>query len=293
MRASRIVEIFGILVGISLILLFIGLPLFWVFRCSISPPEEAWEWGLPRKPTLMNYVRIFTYRAGEIQKEWEEISLAAGAPNMLIPIRNSFIIATSTAILSTLIGMFAAYNLIRMRYKGKKFAYSTIVISYIFPVFILLVPLSLIFQQLHLLNTLVGVIIAHLAYTLPFSIFILCGYLKGVPPEIEEAAYVDGCSRVQALMKVIFPITAPAIVTAAMFSFVLSWDDLLFPLMLLNSNEKYPLPVQITFFLFGGEVLSPTFLSALIIFTSIIPCTMFYLAQKYIRTGLFAGAVKA
>jgi multiple sugar transport system permease protein len=290
---SKKIEAFGILIGIFLILLFIGLPLFWVFRCSISPPEEAWEWGLPKNPTIMNYVRIFTYRAGEIQKEWEEISLAAGAPNMLIPIRNSFTIATSTAILSTLLGMFAAYNLIRMKYRGKKFAYSIIIIAYIFPVFVLLVPLSIIFRQLGLLNTLEGVILAHLAYTLPFSIFILCGYLKNFPYEIEEAAYVDGCSRLQALIKVVFPIIAPAIVTAAMFSFILSWDDLLFPLMLINSNEKYPLPVQITFFLFGGEVLSPTFLSALIIFTALIPCIMFYLAQNYIRTGLFAGAVKA
>ena len=153
-------------------------------------------------------------------------------------------------------------------------------------------PLSIIFNQFGLLNTLEGVILAHLAYTLPFSIFILCGYLKNFPYEIEEAAYIDGCSRFQALTKVVFPLIAPAIATAAMFSFILSWDDLLFPLMLLNSNEKYPLSVQFTFFLFGGEVLSPTFLSAFLIFTISIPCIMFYFAQNYIRTGLFAGAIK-
>ncbi|MBS7651465.1 MAG: carbohydrate ABC transporter permease [Candidatus Bathyarchaeia archaeon] len=228
-----------------------------------------------------------------MSERWEKIALAAGAPDMVTPIKNSFIIATSTAFLATLLSIFAAYNLARMRYKGKRLVSSTILISYVFPVFMLLIPLSVIYYQLGLLDSLLGVILAHLAYTLPFSIFILSSYLQDLPIEIEESALIDGCSRFQSLIKVVLPLITPAIVTAAMFSFILSWDDLLFPLILLTSKENYPLPVQITFFLFGGEVLSPEFLSAVIMFTATIPCILFYLAQKYIRAGLFAGAVKA
>jgi multiple sugar transport system permease protein len=269
-------------------LVWIGIPLYWTLKTSISPEAEVWE-VFPKNPTLQNFIDLFAPRAGG----WAEI---AGITSVLaptvIPVRNSLLVALTVASISVVIGSFAGYNLARFSYKGKKIASYYVVFAYVFPPFILMVPLMMTLSHLGLINTLHGLTLVHLAYTVPFSTYMLRGYFMGVPRDLEDAALIDGCSRLQALFRVVLPVAAPGLVTAAIFSFTLSWGDLIFALVTLNSVELYTLPVQTTFFLYGGEVVDPGLLAATIVVGGAVPVILYMIVQKYVVMGLIKGAVK-
>jgi ABC-type glycerol-3-phosphate transport system permease component len=120
-----------------------------------------------------------------------------------------------------------------------------------------MVPITVIMNRLRLYDSLSGLILAHLAYTIPFAIYMLRGYFMGIPQELEEAAMVDGCSRFQSFLRITLPLAVPGLVTVAIFSFVMSWGDAVFSIVLLNTQDKYTLPIHIGFFLGEGRVVDP------------------------------------
>ncbi len=278
---------------VILLLAFICIPLYWVFKTSISPETEVWDKGLPRNPTLKNFIDILSPapprgRMAEVVGTYAVITSSA-----LTPLFNSFRVALTTVILTLIVSPLTAYNLARFEYKGKKFVSILILFAYIFPGFILMVPIMYMVASLKLLDNLIILSFVQLAYTTPFSVYMLRGYFMGIPKELEEAALVDGCTRFKVLRKIVLPLALPGLVTVAVFSFTMSWGDVLFPLVLLRTANNYTLPLYMSFYLWGGEITDPGPFSALIIFSAMIPVVLFMAIQRFVRMGLVAGAVKA
>ncbi|MEM2180921.1 MAG: carbohydrate ABC transporter permease [Nitrososphaeria archaeon] len=273
------------LIGITFLLLFVGIPFYWVFNLSLTPSEEAYSPNLfPTNPTLSNYFDLFNpSKAAERATRFE---------NFAGPLLNSALVAIIVTLSSMFLGSLAAYNLARFNYKGKTYASLYILFAYVFPPFFLMIPLYIVINMLRLGDSLIGLILAHLAYTLPFSTWILRGYFMNLPKDIEDSALVDGCSRFQTLWKIVLPISAPGLVTAAIFSFTLSWDDLIFALVILSSPNNYTLPLAIAFFMQGGEVYAWGELAASTILATIPPVALYLLIQKYVISGLTGGAIK-
>lgn len=279
-----------IIIAAILLILWITIPLYWAFKTSISYPEEAWNPGLPTKVTFENYIQLFN--PYPFAKRYAIGAEAALPQPVIVPIKNSFIVAIIAATISTIMGMFAGYNLARFHYKGKRLAMYYILFTYIFPTFMLAIPLMIILKQIGLLNTLQGLIFVHLAYTLPYSILMLRSYFMEIPIELEESALIDGCTRSSSFLRITLPLSAPGLVTSFVFAFTLSWNDLLFALILLSSTELYTLPLEMNFFLWGGEIVDPIGLSTVAVFTGIIPVILYMVLQKYIIIGLVRGALK-
>ncbi|MEM0335750.1 MAG: carbohydrate ABC transporter permease [Thermofilum sp.] len=279
-----------IAVGSTLLLLWIIIPSFWAFKTSISPHEDAWK-PLPSRITLDHYLSLFNPSLEAILRG---MGLRAALPDpMIVYIRNSLVVSTTASVIGVILGSLAGYNLARFNYRGKRVVIWLVLFAYVFPVFILMVPILIIMRNLGLYNTLFGVALAHLAYTLPYSTLMMRSYFMGIPPSLEEAALVDGCTRLQALWRVTIPVAVPGFVTAFIFSFTLSWNDLLFALILLSSTRNYTLPIAATFFLWGGEIVDPGGLAATAIFAGVLPAALYMVVQRYVVVGLVRGAVKA
>jgi len=289
-KYRRIKTQFMIIIAIVLLIIWITIPLYWALKTSISYPEEAWNPGLPTKITLENYIQLFNpYPFAKRYVAGAEIGYTLP---IIVPIKNSFIVAVIVATISTIIGMFAGYNLARFHYKGKRLTMYYILFTYIFPTFMLVVPLTVVLKQIGLLNTLQGLIFVHLAYTLPYSILMLRSYFMEIPIELEESALIDGCTRSSSFLRITLPLSAPGLVTSFVFAFTLSWNDLLFALVTISKSELFTIPLVMDFFLLGGEIIDPIGLSALAITTGLIPVVFYMILQRYIITGLVKGALK-
>jgi multiple sugar transport system permease protein len=197
-------------------------------------------------------------------------------------------VATAVAIL---VASLAGYSLSRLHYPGRDFMASAIFFTYLIPGSMTLIPLYIFLSRLGLLNSLYCLMLTSLAGGTPFSIWMLKGYFTSIPMELEDAALIDGCTRLQALYRVILPIAAPGIVACGIFTFTLSWNQYLMPMILNNKEELWTLAVGLAGLVYGdvflwGEIMIGAFLMSL-------PVLLLYvLAQRFVVTGLTAGAVK-
>jgi multiple sugar transport system permease protein len=271
---------------------FIAVPLYWVMKTSFSPENEVWEKGLPSNPTIQNYIDILSPNPPRGTMAEVVGTYAVVSPSALIPLKNSLITAIITVILTILISSPMAYNLSRLSYRGKRLISFFILFAYIFPTFMLMAPIMFLVNVLGISNNIYTLAFLHLAYSVPFSTYMLRGYFMSIPKDLEEAAFIDGCSRFQALLKIVLPLALPGLVTVAVFSFVMSWGDMVFALVTLKTQDNYTLPLYMSYFLWGGEITDPGRLAALTMIAGIIPVVLFLLIQKYVRMGIVAGAVK-
>ncbi len=273
-----------------LLLLWIFIPIYWVLKTSFAPEEEVWGMGLPRNPTLQNFRDIFTMGQGSMAEVTG--AMLSISPTIVTPLGNTLFVAVLAVFLTMLVSSIAAFNLSRFAYRGKQVVSSYILFAYVFPPFILMVPITVMMRRLGLYDSLWGLMLAHLAYTIPFATYMLRGYFLGIPQELEEAAQVDGCSRFHSFIRITLPLAAPGLVTVAIFSFVLSWGDVIFATVLLNTQERYTLPIHIGFFLWGGEIIDPGRLAATALVAGLIPAVLYIAIQRFVQMGLVAGAVK-
>ena len=205
--------------------------------------------------------------------------------------RNSIVVASVTTTLAILVSMLAGYSLSRLHYRGRDVMASAIFFVYLIPGTLTIIPLYVFMNQLGLLNSLAVLIVASLAFTIPFCTWMLKGYFTTIPMELEDAALIDGCTRLQALFHVILPLAAPGIVASGIFAFTLSWNEFLLPLLFNNKHELWTLPVGIQTLIYGdvymwGEIMMGAFLMS-------IPVLILYtVSQRYVVTGLTSGAVK-
>lgn len=204
---------------------------------------------------------------------------------------NSVIVAVVTVAVTMVFSVMIAYAVTRQRIRGKKLIVGAMLYAYMFPPLLIAIPMFTIFAQLGLSDTLTGLIASHLTLTLPLGVWFLWGFFKGMPFELEEAAMVDGCTRLGAFVRVVLPLSLPGLITVAIFSFLLSWTDYTFALIMIGSDTNKTLPVGLasmvgSFDLRWGEIMAGSTLIALPLFAA------FALLTQYFIQGLGAGAVK-
>ena len=255
-------------------LLFLLIPLYWMFITSIKPSSDYLAvppiW-FPDEPTLLHYTAaLYAYR---------------GLDGLI----NSLIISTSATILSAFFGTLMAYSLARFNTGGQHLSFWVLSQRFLPPVAVVL-PIFLIYRVLRLNDTHVGLIIAYTVFTLPVSVWMMFAYFRQMPGSLEEAALVDGCTRWQSFWRVAVPLAVPGIVAAAVFAFIACWTEFFFALIL-TSRNAFTLPTVFRAFLgFQGALYGEA--SALAIVSLVPSIALGILVQKHLVRGLTLGAVR-
>ncbi|MCW6007616.1 carbohydrate ABC transporter permease [Micromonospora sp. CPCC 205371] len=276
MRASRLARTlqYG---ALAVYMVFLGFPLVWMLSTSFKPPREMVEIHptlIPHNPTLDNYVAAFTE---------QELGRAA---------LNSLQVSLSSAVLTVLVALPAAYALARFKTKLGTAALGWVLLSQLFPFVLLVIPLFLILRQVDLVNTHAGLILVYVVWALPFALWMLQGFVRNIPRELEEAAAVDGATRLQVLRRVVAPLLAPGVVATSLFAFISAWNEFFFALVLLKSPDLATLPVTLARFVGveGIARLGPLAAGSLL---ATIPSLIFFaFLQRRLTSGSLAGAVK-
>ena len=273
----RVVARTGQYVALAAFIVFLGFPLLWLVSASFKSSAELNSLAIsliPRDFTFANY------------------PLALERQGLVSSGLNSAVVALGSTALVILIAMPAAYVLARLKGKIRAVGIGWILVSQVFPVILIILPLFLILRTLNLTDSLLGLTLVHTTYTLPFALWMMQGYVMGIPVDLEEAGSVDGAGRLQVLARIVFPLLVPGVVATAMFSFVSSWNEFFFALVLLQSPENYTLPITLKMFV-GGEgkvALGP--LAAGSVLAAIPSIVFFSIMQRKLTRGLMAGAVK-
>ncbi|MEV7190296.1 carbohydrate ABC transporter permease [Streptomyces sp. NPDC093510] len=265
-------------VALAAYLVFLAFPFLWLISTAFKPARELGSlhptW-IPKDPTLENFRQAF---------DEQPLLQAAG---------NSLIAALSASLIAVVIATPMAYVMARHRNLLAKAATGWVVISQAFPFVLIIIPLFLVLKNLHLINSLLGLIMVYVVWSLPFALWMLVGYVRAVPAELEEAAAVDGASRVRTFVSVVAPLLAPGIVATAMFAFITAWNEFFFALVLLKTPEKQTLPVILNRFIGTEGVADLGPLAAAAFLATIPSLVIFAIIQKRITGGMLAGAVKA
>jgi multiple sugar transport system permease protein len=269
-RAAQYVALAGYL-------LFLGFPLLWMLSVSFKGPRELVLLHpsiLPSDATLQNYRTALTEN------------------NLLHSAWNSFKVATLTALLTTMVGLPAAYVLARQRGLIARIGLGWILLSQMFPLILIIIPLFLLLRNLHLTDSHAGLVLVYMVWTLPFILWMLQSYVRGIPRDLEEAAMVDGAGRLTLIRTVIAPLLAPGIVVTALFAFITAWNEFFFALVILQSPNLTTLPLRLAQFvgLEGNIRLGPLAASALL--ATIPSLLLFVVIQRWLTRGLMSGAVK-
>ena len=205
-------------------------------------------------------------------------------------LRNSLLVSTTAAVVTTLLGLLGAYAIARLRFPGRSAAYTAVMLAYMLPGVAILVPMVAIFKGLGLIDTLPGMAIGHIALTVPLVTWILIGTFDGVEPDLEHAARIDGASRLQALRRVVLPLTVPSIVTAGVFAFVLSWNDLLVSKVLYVGSTPMLAPAIVNLMDPLNRIEPQLSMAGLIASAPVLILAL--VMQRYLIRGLGEGAVK-
>jgi len=204
---------------------------------------------------------------------------------------NSIIVAVSSTLLATAIGTIGAYALARLRFLGRAFMASAVLITYLVPPSILFIPLYAQIRNLGLADSLAGLIVAYPSFTVPFVTWLLMGYFESIPEELEEAAMIDGATRFGAFRRVVLPLAAPGLLAAALYAFTQAWNEFLYALVFITNVKLRTLPVGLSSFI-TGDVYGWGYLMAGAVLTTLPVIAAYVYLQKYMVEGLTAGSVK-
>jgi multiple sugar transport system permease protein len=223
---------------------------------------------------------------------WENFRHVLSETSFFVNLKNSAVVALTTVLLSVIVTSPAGYALSRFRFRGKTVFSMWLLATQAFPGIIMVLGLFTVLDTYDLLNTLPGLIVMHTSFSMPFSIWLLKGYFDKIPVELEEAARIDGCSRLRSLVKIVFPLSVPGLLAVATFSLLLSWNEFFFALVIMRDNAHYTLPVFLSRFLGSGGVVQWGPLSAAALLVSLPVFVLFLLGQRYLVSGLTGGAIK-
>ena len=268
---GRVLTYATLLIAVALVLF----PVYWMIVTSLKTPKDIYRapslW--PSNFTLANFDKL----------------LADGS--FITAIRNSLIVATTVTVISVLISSFAAYSMVRFRYRFRGLIGRLILFAYLTPSSLLFIPLSIVMAQLNLGNSLVGLILVYLTFSLPLSTWLLQGYFRGVPRELEEQGMIDGLSRLGALLRIVLPLSAPGIAAVAIFTFTGAWNELLLALVLITSESQRTAPLALNY-LITSDVLPWGPLMAGAVISSVPLMILYFVAQRFMVAGMTAGSVK-
>jgi N,N'-diacetylchitobiose transport system permease protein len=256
--------------------LLVAFPVFWMISTAFKPTNDILSYTptlLPTSPTLEHFTRAVTQ------------------PLFLDYLRNSLVVVVVAVVASILTAALAALAVARMKWRGRSAYLLLIVLAQTAPLEALLIPVFLILRDANLLNQLPSLILTYFVITLPFAVWTLRGFVAAIPVELEEAAMTDGCSRVGAFWRVVFPLLAPGIVATATFAFITAWNEFMFALVLMQDQTKLTLPVWLSTFRTAFGTDWGATMAASTLFT--LPVLVFFLlAQRHLVGGLASGAVK-
>lgn len=274
-RESRLTRVWhwGLL---TLYLLFAMFPLFWLVKISFTPTQLLFTEGIrwwPSETTLTHYLDVL------------------GGGRFLTYFRNSIVVSLATSVSVVVLAGLAGYALSRFRFQGKYPVMFGLLITQTFPLVVLIVPLYVLLAPLGLIDSIWGLVFIYAAFNVPFATFLMQSFYDGIPKQLEEAAMIDGCSRLQALVRVILPLTLPGIAATLGFVFTHAWSELLVALMFINSDGQKTFSVGLLTFIQEFNVNWGMMTAAASV--ALIPVFLFFAyIQRYLVTGLTAGAIK-
>jgi len=266
------------------VVLFIYLPVAWLVISSISTRSELLStpihW-IPQQPTFQNYINILAPGQGTSEV----------AKTFRITLWNSLLVASSVTFIALTLGSLASYALIRLRFPFRQTMLIGILGTRMIPEISLVIPLYLFATRIGLFNSPVILIITYLSFALPFAIWLMAAFFNTIPVELEDAARIDGCNRIETLFRIILPISAPGLVSTGLFVFLTAWDEFFFALILTSTVSAKTVPVAIAEFT-GRYVVDVGGMMTGGVLAAIPPVILSLIFQRYIVSGLTAGAVK-
>jgi multiple sugar transport system permease protein len=269
---SQKVLYYSLLALLAVVILF---PIYYMAIISLKLPRDIYRKPslLPIGATTQNYVELLTKQG------------------FLVNLGNSLLVASLATAISVAISCLAAYSLVRLRYRYRDWIGRLILFSYLTPTSLLFIPLSIIIAQLKLGNSLQGLIFVYLAFSTPLSTWLLMGFFRSIPLDLEEQAMVDGANRMQALTQILLPLSVPGLIAVSVFTFTGAWNELLLALIFITSPDKRTVPVAIQY-LITGDVFRWGLIMAAAVLAALPVMVLYYLAQRFVVQGLSAGAVK-
>ena len=268
----------AILIIVCLIVLY---PVLWVIMLAITPNEIAGVSSslIPQQVTFDNFIDVVS-RVDDY-----------GNHLFLHQLKNSVLVAAITTALGVLLACTAAYGFSRLNFVGRQLGLQAFLVTQMFPGVVMTIPLYILLGKLGLLNSIVGLVLVYSVSALPFCVWNLKGYFDTIPKELEEAAIVDGASRIRIFVTIVLPLARPAIAITALFSFMTAWNEFILAATLMNSELAYTLPVALKQYV-GAQSVQYGLFAAGAIIVSVPIMALFFALQKHLVGGLTAGGVK-
>lgn len=270
---NKIIIYTVIFIGLTLFLF----PVYWMVAASLQPNSELIKSPpsiVPSRLTFSSYLNIFTN------------------PRFRPYFKNSGIVSFSTVTLNLFFSILAGYSFSRFRFWGRTGVMTAILSVQMFPRVAILIVLFGLFTTLKLTNSYIGLVLGHLTFTMPFSIWFLKSFFDGIPYELEEAALIDGANRFQILFKIVVPLATPGIISVLIYTFLLSWNDFMYAFTLVTKDELRTLPVGIALTFIGEYQFDWSGMMALATLTTLPVIILFIFLQRYMIAGLTQGALK-
>jgi len=261
---------------LAIMIVFSLFPALWMFLTSIKTSQE--NFTIPPRiivdnPTIANYTRVL---------------MESQIPRAFL---NSVIVTVSATALTLVVAILAGYGFARYQFKGSRFMSSGLLYGQMMPGVVIIIPLYMVFSKMHLIDTFLALVIANLAITIPMSVMMLRSFFQTIPRELEEAAKIDGCSSLGALIRIILPVSLPGITAVSVYAFLNIWEEFLFALNLTNSDSVRTLPISINNF--SGEfVIDWGAMMGASMVVSVPVLLIFILCNKFFVKGMSDGAVK-
>jgi multiple sugar transport system permease protein len=268
-------------IPLALFILFTLFPFYWMAVTALRPDSELYRsWRAPNATPFWTLEPTFEHFVGLLQ--------TTAFPQWLW---NTMLIALVSTIISLICGMFAGYALARLRFRGSEFLGTAIFITYLVPQTLLFIPLADIIRNMHLGNTPWALMLTYPTILIPFCTWLLMGYFKTIPKELEECARIDGATRFGAMVRIIFPVAVPGILSAGIFAFTLSWNEFIYALVFLSSVEQKTVPVGVVSELIRGDIFFWGQLMAGALLGSVPVALVYSFFVEYYVAGL-TGSVK-
>lgn len=262
--------------ALAIYLIWIIFPFYWMVATSVRPNNELYA----KQVTIIPQELVIDHYAEEINRF-----------QFLPRLRNSLVVATASTTLTIIFSSLAAFSITRLRYPGRSVVARSILLIYLIPGSLLFIPLYIIMYNIGLANRLESLIVTYLTFSVPFCTWMLMGYFRSIPIDMEEAAMIDGCSRFETFYKILLPLAAPGMVAAGIFSFTQAWNEFLYATVFITSSQLQTVPVGLASHIVAdiymwGPLMAGATMAA-------VPIIILYVfAQRSLVQGLFAGSVR-
>ena len=262
--------------SLSIIFIIFFFPFFWIISSAFKSPQEI----IQKNSTIIP--RSFTF------EHFEKILFSS---DFLIYLKNSLIVSFFSMFIAVILSIFAAYGLHKLKFYGNKLVERSLLVTYAFPGVILLIPMYLMLGKMGFLNSYFALILINVTFSTPFAVWMLKAFFKTIPYDIEEAAMIDGASKMTILLKIIFPLALPGIASVSIFCFIISWTEYMFASIMISGDDLKTLPVGLASIV-GQYQIDWGFLLAGATLASLPVIILFVFVGKYFVSGLTDGAVK-